>query len=142
MADDAGAAEILALQQATLEALLGGAPLPGGENVRLPDADYVRQGPEILVVGTEPSGPMELELDGLPVHAVSQDDLEERRRGSPELAYVRFRPPSVEGAHLRITVEVVVERAGSSVALGGVVVTYARRGSTWEVVDQPVVFAT
>ncbi|TQJ31152.1 hypothetical protein [Microbacterium sp. SLBN-146] len=128
MADDA---DLLALDQAVVDSILGGAPLPGsGTVVHLPDLDFLRRDDAILVSSRGLPGSLSGAALGTELTTI---DVEGPGGETEDLAYLEVSNASERDDVVRVTVRGRLRRAGSDAELGlsAVQVTFRRRDGRW-----------
>ena len=130
------------LQSATVRALLGLAPLPGGGQVHFPDLPFLLRQPWIPLLEEHLAGPITLDEGNLQLRVLSPEQLRQEVERGGELTYLRFAPPAQTGQGLRLTLEARTAGPGPSLGLGGLVVTFQEQDGDWKAAGSPALFAS
>lgn len=141
------AGEVLGLLQVTLlKAVLLSRPLPGADRpTHFPDLSFVLSQPPVLLVKENLMPPLENQAWPVPMRLISPETLEEEARAQGDLTYLRFQAPVSADDRALLTLEARVAPQNpqrSSLGLSGIQATFQQVGGRWEVVDEPLYFAT
>lgn len=125
------------LQRAVLRAVLSRAPLPGGTDpVAFPDLQFVAAQGRALVLDENFASDAGTDL---PVQVVSRQELAREAGERGQVGYLHFRPPSVHGGEVRLTLQAALatgEPDQRQTGLSGMQFVMREEGGRW--VGSPV----
>ena len=134
--------EVLAqLDQAVLDSVLTGRPLPGGVTPVLPDLGFIRRQPAILVAKEGLAGTLSGEALPQPLRIVSRNDIQTAESTS-DTAYLQFHNEILSPDEISVVLEGRISSPSSG--QGGLIsvrVIFHQRDGKWEAAGDPAVLA-
>jgi hypothetical protein len=128
------------LQQALLEAVLNGEPLPGGGPAQLADLGFVLRHARIHLLDEGLVGRVALEGARKPVAVVSVADLRREARAHGDIGYLHFLPPEADDAgEVWLTLEgrlVTADTGREPASLSRLQVKLRRLDGRWELTSE------
>jgi hypothetical protein len=127
-------ADVNALQQAVLNAVLLRQDLPGGISApSLPDLQMITQSDEILLLDRNLKGALAVEGAAKPFRIISDGDLARLRQQTTQVPYLMFQPPQIDGDQITINLgaRLAVGQGTPELGLSNVQVPFRNDGNGW-----------
>jgi hypothetical protein len=134
------------LQETLLKAVLLSQPLPGSSQpIVFPDLSFIQHQPTIIVLDENLAGPMLIEEVPTPIRRLRRETLRQEASTQGDITYLSFRPSTLEGNAVQLTLEAKIAPRNLKqrvLGLSGIQAKFEEFEGHWEVVDEPIFFAT
>jgi hypothetical protein len=134
------------LQETLLNAVLLSQRLPGGKRqIVFPDLPFILRQPTVVLLEENLAKGISIEDLQKPIRMLSREALVQEARIQGDITYLRFQPVQREGRVVQLTLEAKIaprDPVQHTLGLSGIQVKFQEVAGQWEVVDEPVFFAT
>jgi hypothetical protein len=135
------------LQEILLEAFLLSKHLPGStQPMMFPDLAFIQRQPAIILSDENLYSTKSIEELSKPIRILSQEAiLHEAAHTQRDLVYLRFQSSVRKNNTIQLTLEARITSPDPNkrtLGLGGVQVKFQKRQGQWEIIEDPIFFAT